>query len=149
MKWTEDDEKQTGGLEPEGIYPFEIVEAEEKISQNNNPYINLKLRVFSEGQDRTVYDVIMPQMPAKLRSFCEALGLMQQLKTRTLSVTDCGAGEGFVRMAKKLDKNDRVQVEAYLAHDPRGGSSQAEPVRQSVKSMATVNANTSEDDIPF
>lgn len=122
MKWTEDDEKVSGEIETDTVYPFEIIEAEEKVSQKNNPYINVKLNVFVGEDTRTMYDILMPQMPGKLRAFCETLGLMDQYTNRTLTVTDCGSGEGFIRTSKKKNKDGYAQVESYLANDPTKGS---------------------------
>lgn len=148
MKWTEDDEKQAGAIEPEGIYPFEIVESEEKVSTNNNSYINVKLQVFVDDVTRTMYDNIMPQMPGKMRSFCETLGLERQLRERTLSATDCGAGEGFIRIAKKLNKDGYPQVEGYLAQDPRGASGAKQDDKPNGVKHRPANASVG-DDIPF
>lgn len=149
MKWTEDDEKQAGKLVPGEVYPFEIVEAEETVTTKGNPCINLKLLVFVEDVQRTLYDKLMPQLPEKLRSFCECFGLMEQYKSRSVSAVDCGAGEGWIRLSKKK-WNDRVQVEAYLGRDPRGGG-KPEPEKQKLAGTTRPNnyKSTEDDGIPF
>src|SRR6056297_3282553 len=118
MKWTRDDEKKPGELELGKSYPFEVVEAEERVSQRGNCYINLKLTVFVGDAQRTMYDNIMPQMPDKLRSFCEAMGLIDQYQSQSLSATDCQYGEGFLKIDERLDKNSRPQVKSYAPPKP-------------------------------
>ena len=145
MKWTEDDEKSAGSVETDSVYPFEIVSAEEKISKKDNPYINLTLNVFVGENTQTMYDIIMPQMPAKLKSFCETLGLMSQLQSRTLSVTDCGAGEGFIRTSKKKNKDGYAQIESYLVSDPTAGHPKTERNRPQPAAAGPHD----DSDIPF
>ena len=146
MKWTEADERQAGEIEPGGVYAFEVIEAAEKVSQKGNPYINLKLRIFTDdGSERTAFDNIMPQIPEKMRSFCEVCGLMDEFDSRELEAFHCNRKEGFVRFGTKL-YNDRPQVESYLAKNPHAANA---PPTKPASVPAGPSALADDPDIPF
>jgi len=71
-------EKEAAGL-PEGIYQFQVNDAEETESQAGNPMVVLRLAVVNDPQynGRTVFDrlVIMASMARRLKSFATAAGL--------------------------------------------------------------------------
>lgn len=150
MKWTEEDTEQAGEIQLDAVYPIEVVSAEERVSQKGNPMINLQLRVFVGEQERTMYDILMPQMFPKLRSFCETMGLIDKLKSQSLEATDCLMCEGFIRTAKKLSDKGYPQVYCYLAEDPTN-KSKAPPkaAAANVTQQRDDAAEFDDPDIPF
>ena len=61
---------------PDGIHPATIRDAEERVSQNGNEMIELKLEVYPSGSETsypvTDYVVDLPKMQYKLRHLCES-----------------------------------------------------------------------------
>lgn len=152
MKWTDEDEKQPGAFEAKGVYPFEVVEAEEKVSKKGNPYINVKLLVFVEDTERTLYDILMPQMPQKLRTFCECTGLADKHKNKTLSADDCMHKQAYLRLTKKPDENGYYNVDHYLDRNPPKAKGDDMEERVGVTNPGTGSiARMQEDDdsVPF
>lgn len=152
MKWSDEDEKQPGQIEADGIYPFEVVEAEEKVSQKGNPYINIKMVLYVEDAERTQYDILIPQMPVKLRSFCEATGLEEKYKNKTLSADDCMHRQGYVRMGKKPDDKGYYKPDSYLAKMPPQAAGDDMGQRVGVINPGTGSVERTEesdDSIPF
>jgi|WetSurMetagenome_2_1015567.scaffolds.fasta_scaffold134854_3 hypothetical protein len=71
-------DKEAAGL-PEGVYQFQINEAEEAESQAGNPMVNLRLAVVNDPQynGRTVFDrlVLTAASARRLKAFGDAAGL--------------------------------------------------------------------------
>lgn len=79
------------GLVPEGIYSFEILDAESKKSKNDNEMIELKLAIFDAGGTaHYIFDYITgnERMMFKLRHLAHACGLEDQYETGTLEDED-------------------------------------------------------------
>lgn len=152
MRWTDEDEKQPGQLEPEGVYPFEVVDAEEKISQKGNPYINVKLMLYIGDHEKTLFDILMPQMPDKLRSFCEVVGLSDNYQSKTLCADDCVHKQGYLRLTKKPNDRGYLQVDHYLDRSPPKAKGDEMEERSGVTNPGTdpiARMQESDDSIPF
>ena len=71
-------DKESAGL-PEGVYQFQITDAETTESQAGNPMVKLKLAVVNDPQynGRVVFDnlVIMASMARRLKAFADAAGM--------------------------------------------------------------------------
>ena len=71
-------EKESAGL-PEGVYQFQIGDAEQTESQAGNPMVKLKLAVVNDPlyNGRVVFDnlVIIASMARRLKSFGAAAGM--------------------------------------------------------------------------
>lgn len=65
------------GLFLEGIYPFEVLSAEEKISSNGNPMIVLQLECSDpkKGITRKVRDNLVATAKFHVEAFCKATGI--------------------------------------------------------------------------
>jgi hypothetical protein len=97
-------EIQEENLIKEGIYPFEVIEATDKKSRNNNDMIELKLRVFDGNSSRQMLDWIMPAMMFKLFHFCAYTGLNKEYEAGTLSAFDCKGKSGYCKVIIQEDK---------------------------------------------
>lgn len=79
MKHTPVTEEQiaAAGLLPEGVYDFTIASAEEKVSSGGNDMFALRLTVFdTQGEDRIIFDWVLPSFPKKYKHLHDALGLL-------------------------------------------------------------------------
>jgi len=98
---TEADLDRASLLEP-GVYPFEVIAANEEISKAGNEMIKMKINVVGpNGQQAHIYDYLMEKLAFKLRHFCEATGLLAKYEAGTLSELDCEGKAGFVKI--KID----------------------------------------------
>lgn len=148
MKWGEQDEKGAGVFEPGGVYAFQVLEAEERVSQKGNPYINMKMVVYVDETERTLYDNLMPQLFDKMRDFCDVTGLAQGFADRNITALQCVGREGFIRMTMKEDKNGRLQVQDYLAQRPGDASKPTKPDLPG-KPQRVDTMQTEDSEVPF
>jgi hypothetical protein len=102
-----------------GAYPFEIVDAAEKVSQSGgNPMIELKVRVTRpDGTSRVLPDYLVAQRIEKLRNAAAATGLLDRYEAGSLSDVDFRGKRGRLKLAIEKGKNgfpDRNVVADYL-----------------------------------
>src|SRR5690348_15577007 len=79
--------KQATGLWEDGIYDYEVKEAEEKISNNGNEMTALQVQVFDKnGDSKILYDYLVntEKTQFKIRQFAASCGLLDAYKTGTL-----------------------------------------------------------------
>jgi hypothetical protein len=108
-------------LWPKGDYAFEIVEAEEKVSQQGgNPMIELKLKISRpDGLPKTMTDYLLEKTPERFRHCCEACGLLAKYESGVVSDDDFVGKRGRLRLTiEKAKKNseypDRNVIADYL-----------------------------------
>ncbi len=106
-------------LIPAGVYPFEVLTAEDKMSKAGNSMIELGLRVFTpDGRARSMRDWIMEKMAYKLFHFCSYTGLAVKYEQGTLHSSDCVGRTGYVDIIIQADKKgqfpDRNSVGDYV-----------------------------------
>ena len=113
-----------GKLWPKAVYPFEITDAEEKLSQQGgNPMIELKVKIARpDGQAKTITDYLLEKTPEKFRRCCEACGLLAKYESGVVSEDDFVGKRGRLRLAvEKAKKNspypDRNIIAEYLCND--------------------------------
>lgn len=145
-----DAEIQAMMMMPEGIYPFVVVEAKERVSKNGNDMIELKLEVMDDdNRPHIIFDYLLASMAFKLKHFCEHTGMLDKYEADSLTAHDCLRKRGFVEL--KADKAPRIvdgreyppknSVKDYCADKPD------KPVEFHAGSApADQNMN---DDIPF
>ena len=79
-----DDELDTIDLAPEGIYDFEIIKAERKISRSGNNMAALQLLINDNGAKRIIFDWLVfsevNMCKKKVSHFCKAVGLVEEYK---------------------------------------------------------------------
>ena len=123
-----DAEIQAMMVMPEGIYPFVVVEAKERVSKNGNDMIELKLEVLDDqSRAHTIFDYLLASMAFKLKHFCECTGLSDKYDGDNLTAQDCLRKRGFVEL--KADKAPRIvdgreyppknSVKDYIAEKPQ------------------------------
>lgn len=91
-------------LQHNGVYDFDVTEAEEGVSAKNNEMIVLKLVVFSpDGNEHKVKDWLVasdhPLSLSKLQNFCKTTGVPDKYTDGTLTAYDCQGLVGKVRIA--------------------------------------------------
>lgn len=108
---------------PKGEYPFEIIEAAEKVSQaGGNPMIELKVKVSrADGNAKTITDYLLEKTPEKLRHCCAACGsdLLDKYDTGILAEDDFVGRRGRLRLGiEKAKKHsgypDRNIIQEYV-----------------------------------
>jgi hypothetical protein len=106
-------------LLPKGSYAFLVLEAAEKTSSNNNPMLELKLRVSNgNGLSRTLFDYLLPQRADKLRHAAAACGVLDRYDAGEVSDSDFRGKRGRLMLAVEKGKKgypDKNVVEDYLA----------------------------------
>lgn len=140
------DELARESLLAAGTYPFEVMEALEKVSQKGNDMIKLKLNVFGpNGEQAHVYDYLLESMAFKLRHFAETTGLLKEYDSGQLSPHSCIGKGGFVKLGieESAGYPPKNAVKDYIVqHSPAAPSER--PQQRVAK-----NGQSFDDDIPF
>jgi hypothetical protein len=139
-------EAQEAGLFPAGKYPFEVVDAKEKVSTKGNEMIELKLAIYdAAGNARYVFDYLMESFPLKLRHAAIVCGLEAAYDGGILNADDFKGKTGIAKVFIKTDKNgqyaDNNAIADYFEAD---GEAAATPQKPSGKTP-----NDLDDEIPF
>lgn len=109
MKW--EDKEQ---LEPDTQYQAEVISAEEGVTAKGAPKIALKLRVPIGRSYVEMFDTLTAAYPPKIKSFCQAAGLMAAYENKSLSPLDCKGK--MVKFVTSTETNDRgyCSVQGYV-----------------------------------
>jgi hypothetical protein len=98
-------EIQEANLMPKGVYPFEVISAENAVSKKGNDMIEAVLRIFQpDGKTRQLTVYLMEAMPAQLFHFCTYCGLAAEYGNGTLDAAQCVGKTGYVDIGIKEDK---------------------------------------------
>lgn len=117
-----------GKLWPKAIYPFEILEGEDKVSQGkNNPMIELKVKItWSDGSTRTITDYLLglDKTAEKLRHCCAACGLLRKYDSGSVAGSDFRGKRGKLRLGveKKKGFADRNVIADYVCEGAAASS---------------------------
>ena len=140
-------EMQSDSLLDTGLYDFEVMTAEDKVSKNGNEMIALKLRVFSDRGERHIYDYLLESTAWKLKHFCEIAGF--DYENGTLIAIDCAGVCGKVKIGISKDKTGQYgpknQVNDYLSPKEMGLA----VMTPSATKQALDAPKFADDDIPF
>lgn len=144
-----EEELKRESLLPPGLYDFDVMEAEEKVSKQGNDMIALKLKVFSDTGERHVRDWLMPSMGFKLRHFAETTGLVGAYEAGTLKAEDCKGRSGKVFLVIKDSEQYGPQNSVKDYEKAKKGLEPAltEPPKATAPSPAAIAA--ANDGIPF
>jgi len=109
-------------LFPKGIYDFEVIDGDDKVSEAGNPMIELKLKVTNaDGASRMVRDYLLEQWPIKLRHAAEACGLIDEYEAGELVGTDFIGKTGKLTLKIEKDKAkkfpDKNAVSDYVVKE--------------------------------
>lgn len=130
MKFKPKTEKELAeaNLWPNGPYPFEILESEEKEDKNNNPMFALKVKIFKDsGASQNIFDYVSPTwMEFKLRHLAEACGLLAEYEQGEMEAYQLVGKTGTCKVNVSKDKTgqypDKNGIADYLvekASDPK------------------------------
>ncbi len=102
-----DDQIIRMGLMEKGIYPFEVISAENTISKSNNEMIKLQLRIWDkEGSERILYDYLLSAFIKKIKHFSDVTGLQDKYQNGNLEAEDCLGKSGNVLIGVQEDKTN-------------------------------------------
>lgn len=114
-------EIQEEGLLPAGIYPFEVIKAENQMSKKGAPMVKLTLNVYNGESEKIVFDYLLEAMAYKLHAFCKHTGLQDQYDSGALNVDDMVGKSGFVKL--KVQKSDEYgsqnSISNYVERPPQ------------------------------
>ncbi len=152
----QDAEAQSNSLWPDGLYDFEIKDAEETTSAAGNDMIRLEVWVFNkDGGRRMLFDYLLDSVPWKLRHFAESCGLLAAYEAGDLIANEIVGRTGKCKVGTQAAKDQfpakntiRDYIKSADAKQPSEPRSTA--VRATVASLrAKVPAGDLDDEIPF
>ena len=96
------------GLMPEGVYPFTIAKAENKVSKKGNEMISLTLNVIdSHSKSWVIYDYLLELIAEKLYNAAHVCGLKDKYVAGALDASDFENCQGMVKVAIERDNRDK------------------------------------------
>lgn len=141
------------GLLEKGVYDFEVIKSEDKVSKKGNEMIHVRLKVFHNNGFQFVDDYLMEAMSYKLRHFCETTNLLDKYESGELTADDCAGSSGKV----KIDIEPSGEFPAKNVAKDYGEKKKADPAAKGplmnagpqVKSLAEEDAEDNSSSIPF
>jgi len=126
-------------LAPKGDYDFDVLFAEDTVSKSSGkPMIHIKIGLYVEDAVKNrVDDYLMESMGAKLRHFCDTVGLLAEYESGTLTAEMCKGRSGRVRII--VDDKDEAYPPKNAVRDY---------IIRATKPL-NVGATTEDDDLPF
>ena len=157
MKFTPKNEEELAmdGLLPEGVYDFEVLEAQNKISKKGNEMIELKLKVYDEnGGFRFITDYLLESFLPKLLSFAKATGTRAAYDSGEYTSYNCLNTAGKVQLKIVPTGEYPAKNEVKMYGEPKaktGGDGRAttEAAPATFKPSAPAQDLEEMDDIPF
>ena len=144
---TEEEIKAANLLEA-GDYDFDVLVAEDAISSKGNEMIKVNLGIYTGDKVRgRIFDYLMPSMEAKLRHFCDTVGLLKEYESGSLSANMCEGRSGKCRIIIQEDKAGKYDpkntIKDYICRSakPLGVNKQENKVDGKIHNI--------DEDIPF
>ncbi len=135
-----------------GIYDFEIAEAEEKQSKAGNDMLVLTLHVYNrDGERRVIYDYLLESIPHKLRHAAAGCGLMAEYHRGQLSSVDFYGKTGRLKLGLQPEKDGfpaKNVVRDYLTA-PSVHTAEPPPPPSARKPVPAGAGSDLDDEIPF
>jgi hypothetical protein len=142
-----DDEIATDGLLPDGVYGFEVAEAEDTISKKGNDMIHVKLRVYDPaGGFKLVDDYLLESVLYKVKHIADVTGLADQYARGEFGADDLIGKSGHVKIGNQKQEgySPKNVVKDYVV--PKDGSTPAPKPRAKA---ATADDPFGDDEVPF
>lgn len=153
-------------LVPDGTYPFEITDAEEKKSKAGNDMLVIDLNIFTaEGRRIPVKDYIVPGTnygDKKLFHFAQSIGIVAEYNARTISADSCRGRGGYAQIGTDKGKefvnkngetvmgNDKNGVRWYKkSADGAAATPVAGKIQPTEKQLANQSDAGIDEDVPF
>jgi hypothetical protein len=136
---------------PDGIYPYEVRNAQEKVSAAGNPMIEMEVLVFlPDGRSKTFRDWLTASMEFKLFHFCSYTGLGPKYQQGSFDSSDCIGRQGFCKIGLKKDKNGN-EIKDYVRDGGAGMKKPDAPSRPKPTDdqLANVSKKPDLDEPPF
>lgn len=148
-------EIQENNLLREGEYNFDVLTGTDEISKNSgNPMIKIKIGIYINGKIKfSLFDYLTAGMEAKLRHFCDTVGLLSEYEKGVLTGDMLSGRSGKCKIA--IEKNDdyppRNFVKDYVcrAAKPLATSGSTVSLKPGCKKDAKDAAELLRDDIGF
>ena len=147
---------------PAGTYDFEVLEADDDVSKSGNDMIKVVLGVFDPATGNIkwrVFDYLLASMEAKLRHFCDSVGLLSKYENGTLQAGDCRGRSGKAKIIIEIDKEDKYPPKnvakdyvcrpAKALSAPKPGAAPAPAPAPVQQAAAQAPGPYSEADLPF
>jgi Protein of unknown function (DUF669) len=154
FKFTPKDEKQLAeeNILPEGVYDFEVIGAEAKISKSGNPMMVVDLCIFDDnGKKRFIKDYLLESFLPKLLAFCKETGLRGAYDAGTLSPDDLEGKSGKVelKIEQQGDFPAKNVVKWYGVKAAKGAAkAKTTPAPSSFKPSAPA-PDLADEDLPY
>ncbi len=136
-----------------GVYDFEIVKAEEKVSKKGNAMIELTLSVFpgDDSKPRQVRDWLVGSMELKLNRFCRSVGLEDAYRDGLLTAFACEGVSGKVKLTidSSTDYGDRNGVKDYMPAEAAKVAEEPEAAPPKKAEPMEAQLAATGDEIPF
>ena len=134
-----EEEVKMAQLAPEGEYDFDVLGAEDAVSKKSGAsMIKVKIGLYrDDGTIRNhVFDYLLPTLEAKLRHFCDTVGLLSDYESGTLTAAACKGRSGRARIGvdnkdanfppKNVVKDYVLRKAKPLNNDPAVNDAEAE-----------------------
>lgn len=145
------EESRQGDVLPQGIYPFDVVEATDSRSKSGNEMIKVRLRIHTpEGKQRILYDYLLEAMKFKLAHFFEAIGKWDVYERHEFSADDC-YGSGSLKLIIQEAKDGyaaKNSVDDYILTDEQEAS-KSERKRKAAQQSPDEDPDFDDSDTPF
>ncbi len=144
------EQSKQGDIIQPGIYPFEVVDASDEISQSGKEMIKLKLKVFLEdGRERIIFDYLLEAMEFKMAHFFDSVGLWDKYESGVVTADDCFGRSGelkvYIQKDKKGQHPDKSSVADYMLTDAQ----EAAKMERKVTAAKQQSDDFKDDELPF
>lgn len=135
-----DEDLEKSGLLDDGIYDFEVIFFEERMSKKGNPMVEIKLKIWGkDGIEKIISDFLIdiPGMAFKIKKFLYSIGLYKDYKLGYMTAENCLSKTGKADITAQKGKQKENSNEFY-------------PDRNVVKNYIETESNSYfDDDISF
>ena len=141
---TEAEVQEAGLLEP-GTYDFEVVKAEDKVSNSGNDMAELLISIERhDGRSVTVKDflVAVDSMAYKLRHFAESVGLLASYERGEMIASQMEGLSGTCKIGIEPAKGDYRAKNKVIDYLPQSGTA-------TTGNGSKSKADLVDDEIPF
>ena len=149
MRFVPKTEAECSNLLPEGVYAFEILEAEDTQSKAGNDMLKLKLGVDDgNGSQHGVMDYLVEAVAYKLRHLADATGLLKQYEQGEMKADLLVGRAGQCKLAIAPAKDGYDAKNVVKDYVKRGAKEVIEPKAVPVKGNTRARDDM-DDEIPF
>lgn len=134
----EKDLKNFDLLPDNSIYDFDVLKAIEKKSKQGNDMIEINIGLYvTESIGPRIFDYLLPSMEAKLRHFCDTVGLLREYESGRLNAEMCDGRSGKVKIGIQKGKPkpgtdgnypDKNVVKDYVCRPAKPLGNRSEPI---------------------